>query len=105
VQLAVQQRFNGSDGRHSLNNVPGLRNLVRNLVRVEPARHGHDLRFRRLHDARDLLNVEVLAIARRSAKANELQSSKTLQHPQRRGSHVGSDTASAISLIVSILRG
>ena len=64
VQLAVQKRFNGRNRRLSLNNVTGGGNFVWDVVGAQPGRDSGDFRLRGLYDVRNLVNIEVLPVAR-----------------------------------------
>ncbi len=68
VQLAMQQRLNGGNGRFGLDNMTGFRKFVSDAVKGKPGRDCCNISVRRLYDARDLVDVKVLPVARRSAE-------------------------------------
>jgi hypothetical protein len=76
VQLALQQPFNIRNRSLSLHDVARCENLVLDVALLQPGRDSCKLRLRCLHDASDLINVQMLAVAWRTALRQETKKKK-----------------------------
>jgi hypothetical protein len=101
MQLAVQQRFDGGDCITSLHNVTCPRHLILDFVQFKPGCNSCYLRVWGPDDACDVVACEMLAVAGGAARGRISRCTCAT----RRCSYDGSETASAISYIVSMLRG